>query len=167
MKNLSSNVVGIICLPGWDRLTDLPKSGDTPGLTGLSRLVEGFLIKWRISTVILPIWMISFHLASWWLIDLYIKIGFSVRLFQSLNHQEVNLKVWLLFKSSYHILPNHSTSTTLLFCNPLKDVRLVVRQNDNLVKCLPCSAKLHARDTWPIFHALTILEFMSRFGRPK
>ena len=93
MKNLSSNVVGIICLPGWDRLTDLPKSGDTPGLTGLSRLVEGFLIKWRISTVILPIWMISFHLTSWWLIDLYIKIGFSVRLFQSLNHQEVNLKI--------------------------------------------------------------------------
>ena len=53
-------------------------------------------------------------LSVWWKLD-----------FINYLTQEGNLKVWLL------IVPN--PSTTLLSCNPLKDVRPLVRQNDNLV----------------------------------
>ena len=33
----------------------------------------------------------------------------EIRLFQSLNHQKGNLKVWLLIKRDYYIVPNSST----------------------------------------------------------
>ena len=71
-----------------------------------------------------------------------VRIAFSVR-------WKLDFINDLTQEGGYHIVPN--PFTTLLFSNPLKDVRPLVRQNDNLVKCLPCStdkvAKFHARDT--------------------
>ena len=40
-------------------------------------------------------------MASWWLVMRFLLI---------LNRQEGNLKVWLLIKSKYHIVPNPSTT---------------------------------------------------------
>ena len=41
----------------------------------------------------------------------------EIRLFQSLNHQKGNLKVWPLIKSDYYIVPNPSiTLKKVKFC---------------------------------------------------
>ena len=43
-------------------------------------------------------------------IAFFVDIPSEVRPFQSLNHQEGNLKVLVLIKSSYYIVPNPSTT---------------------------------------------------------
>ena len=41
-----------------------------------------------------------------------LRLSMEIRLFESLNHQEDNLKVWLLIKSVFYIVPK--SSITLL-----------------------------------------------------
>ena len=65
------------------------------------------------SNDLLPKWIVFIHLGSWRLSDLYILflsiLSTEIRLFQSLHHQDGNLKVRLLIKTCYYIVPYLST----------------------------------------------------------
>ena len=42
-----------------------------------------------------------------------LRLSTEIRLFESINHQEDNLKVWLLIKSVFYIVPKSSIITLL------------------------------------------------------